>query len=81
MRYLQHLCTWYIRDSLKLKDKVNMSFVAYNSYESMLSDLQTGSIDVVFPVNNDVALAEKSNIFLSDEVFATPMYMVYKGQS
>ena len=64
---------------LKLKDKVNMSFVAYNSYESMLSDLQTGVVDVAFPVNNDVALAERSNIFLSDEVFATPMYMVYKG--
>ena len=64
---------------LKLKDKVNMSFVAYNSYESMLSDLQTGVVDVAFPVNNDVALAEKSNIFLSDEVFATPMYMIYKG--
>ncbi|MBQ2047747.1 MAG: transporter substrate-binding domain-containing protein, partial [Schwartzia sp.] len=45
---------------LKLKDKVNMSFVAYNSYESMLSDLQTGVVDVAFPVNNDVALAEKS---------------------
>lgn len=64
---------------LKLKDKVHLSFAAYSSYGALLSDLQLGVIDVAFPVNNDVASAERSNIFLSDAIYATPMYMVYKG--
>ncbi len=64
---------------LKLKDKVHLSFVAYSSYGALLSDLQLGVIDVAFPVNNDVASAERSNIVLSDAIYATPMYVVYKG--
>ncbi|ORT99328.1 diguanylate cyclase/phosphodiesterase [Anaerovibrio sp. JC8] len=68
-----------ITAKLKIKDNVKFSFVSHSSYESLIASLQAGSIDIAFPVNNDVARAEQSDIFLTSEVISTPMYLAYKG--
>ncbi len=62
---------------LYLNDKVRFSYVPYKTYESLIAALQTKTIDVAFPINNDVARAERSDIFLSSEVISAPMYLVY----
>lgn len=65
---------------LKIQDKVNLTYVPYASYSNLLSDLRLGAIDVAFPINNDVALAEKNNIYLTNEIISTPMYLIYYGE-
>ena len=68
-----------ILQELKIRDNVNLTYVPYASYSNLLSDLRLGAIDVAFPINNDVALAEKNNIYLTNEIISTPMYLIYCG--
>ena len=66
--------------NLNIKDKVNLTYIPYDSYSDLLSALQVGSIDVAFPVYNDVALAEKNSIYLTNEFISSPMCFIYYGE-
>ncbi|MCR5175514.1 MAG: transporter substrate-binding domain-containing protein [Anaerovibrio sp.] len=65
---------------LNIQEKVKFSYVAYPDYDSMIRAVKEGSIDMAFPVDNDVAQAEKDDLFLSSEVICMPMYLIYSGE-
>ncbi len=65
---------------LNIQDRTRLTYIPYKSYEAMIDALQEGAVDVAFPVNNDVAQAEKDGLYLSSEVISTPMYLVYTGE-
>lgn len=64
---------------LNIQDKVRFQGVPYNSYEELIHALANGSVDVAFPINNDVQQAERDGLFLSSEVITTPMHLIYMG--
>lgn len=68
-----------IARKLNIQDKVSFTGVPFDSYEGMINALEKGAIDIAFPVNNDVQQAEWDGLFLSREVIATPMHLIYMG--
>jgi len=66
-----------ITHNLKIEDKVHFSYISYKNYEDMVDAVASGAIDMAFPVNNNVAQAEKKHLLLSSEVINTRMYLIH----
>lgn len=64
---------------LQISDQVKFDYIPFKSYEDMINAVKDGSVDMAFPVNNDVYQAEKDDLYLSSEVINVPMYLVYSG--
>jgi diguanylate cyclase (GGDEF)-like protein len=68
-----------IFDKLNLQEQVHITYVPYDSVTDMIRALQKEQIDVAFPVEDDVAKAEKEKIYLTTSLINTTMNIVYKG--
>ncbi|MCR5757121.1 MAG: transporter substrate-binding domain-containing protein [Selenomonas sp.] len=66
-------------ENLNIQDKIHFSYIPYNSYDDLVQAVASGQIDMAFPVNNNVAQADKNGLYLSSEVINTRMYLIYTG--
>ena len=63
--------------ALNIQDKISPEYIAYDTFEEMLSDLKEKKIDVVYPFSTDAWLAEKNGIYLSKTAVKSGMYIAY----
>lgn len=64
---------------LRLEKRVSPIYRAYRSTQEMIDALNRDEIDVAFPIENNMAQAEKDGIFLSSEMVKTSMFLVFDG--
>ena len=57
-----------------------VSYTAYASYDNMIAAIQSGDIDVAFPVGGGLYYSEENGIYLSSPVSSSPAELVYKGE-
>ena len=69
-----------IRTELEISNGIPVEYTEYSSIAEMVQALKDGEIDVIFPVENDVAWADENDIYISEEVVATAMNLVFKGE-
>ncbi|MBQ3372657.1 MAG: response regulator [Oscillospiraceae bacterium] len=58
---------------------VSVIYSGYRSYDSMLADMATGSIDVAFPVGGGLYYSEENGIYQSNPVASASTEIVFKG--
>lgn len=63
--------------ALNIQDKIAPEYIAYDTFEEMLSDLKDKKIDVVYPFSADAWLAEKNRLYLSRTAVKSGMYLAY----
>lgn len=64
---------------LRLEKRVSPIYRAYGSTQEMIAALKRDEIDVAFPIENNMAQAEKDGVFLSSELVKTSMFLVFDG--
>ena len=64
---------------LDIQGKIKLRYVAFNKNKDMIKALNSGKIDVAFPVEDNVSLADKNKIFLTSSVITTSMNLAFKG--
>lgn len=69
-----------ILDSLKLGDKLTVTYHGYDSYYDMMSDVRKENIDVMFPYGGDIWYSEQNGIVQSTSVIDAGMTLAYKGE-
>lgn len=65
---------------LGIEKRVSPVYISYDSMETMLEALKNEEIDVMFPCENDVALAEDEGVFLTSELVRVPMFIIFQGE-
>lgn len=63
--------------ALNIQDKIAPEYIAYGTFEEMLSDLKDKKIDAVYPFSADAWLAEKNRLYLSRTAVKSGMYLAY----
>ena len=66
-------------DSLGMQD-ITVTYSGYRSYDDMIAGVNSGEIDVAFPVGGGLYYSEESGIYLSNPVSSSPAELVYKGE-
>ena len=66
-------------ESLGITD-ITVSYVGYDSYDDMISDLEKGNIDTAFPVGGGLFYSEENGIFQSTSVISAATELVYSGE-
>ena len=61
-------------------NNVAVTYKGYRSYDDMIAGINSGEIDVAFPVSGGLYYSEESNIYLSNPVSSSPAELVYKGE-
>nr|WP_027871195.1 transporter substrate-binding domain-containing protein [[Eubacterium] cellulosolvens] len=69
-----------IEESLYFGETSKFTYVGFDSSEEMLQALQDGEIDAAFPVENNVSLADRQQIYLTAELINTTMNLICKGE-
>lgn len=64
---------------MSLDKQVTIEYHGYNSEEQLTQALKSGKVDVAFPVDSNVALADKNQIALTSDVITTGMNLVFRG--
>ncbi|MCR5673438.1 MAG: transporter substrate-binding domain-containing protein [Lachnospiraceae bacterium] len=60
-------------------DSLNISYSGYDNYDDMISDMRSGSIDLVFPVGGGLYYSEQNGMYQSSTVESAATELVYKG--
>ena len=68
-----------ILESLGMQD-ITVSYSGYTSYDDMISGINTGEIDVAFPVGGGLYYSEENGIYQSNAVSSSPAELAYKGE-
>ena len=68
-----------ILDTLGMKDII-VNYRGYKSYDDMIEGINTGEIDVAFPVGGGLYYSEENGIYQSNAVSSSPAELVYKGE-
>ena len=58
---------------------LTISYSGYQSYDDMIADMNTGAIDVAFPVGGGLYYTEESGIYQSSAVASAPTELVHRG--
>ena len=66
-------------EGLGIKD-IAVSYVSFDNYDAMITELGTGKIDAAFPVGGGLYNSEESGIFQSSAVASAVTELVYKGE-
>lgn len=61
-------------------DNIKVSYTGYDSYDSMISDLENGVIDSAFPVGGGLYYSEENGIFQSSSVISASTGLVFRGE-
>ena len=59
---------------------LTVTFKGYDSYDTMISDLDQGLIDTAFPVGGGLYYSEENGIFQSTSVISAATELVYSGE-
>ena len=59
---------------------VTVTYKGYKSYDDMIDSVNSGEIDVAFPVSGGLYYSEESGIYQSNPVSSSPAELVYKGE-
>ena len=68
-----------ILDTLGMQN-ITVEYTGYKSYDDMITGINTGEIDVAFPVGGGLYYSEENGIYLSNAVSSSPAELVYKGE-
>ena len=68
-----------IIDNLGLKN-IKINYKGFDSYDDMISEMNNGHIDILFPVGGDLYYSEQNGIYQSNPVISAPQEIVYKGE-
>ena len=68
-----------IINNLGLKS-IEINYKGFDSYDDMISEMNSGEIDVLFPVGGDLYYSEQNGIYQSNPVISAPQEVVYKGE-
>ncbi len=68
-----------ILDVLGLQ-KIAVTYSGYKSYDDMIAGINTGDIDVAFPVGGGLYYSEENGIYQSNAVASSPTALVFKGE-
>ncbi len=69
-----------MREKLRLEDDMSFRYVPYNSAKELIAAVQTGEVNVAFPVSGDFYYCEENGIMQSYEVVSAAAALVHKGQ-
>ena len=61
-------------------DSISVTYKGYRSYDDMIAGINSGEIDVAFPVSGGLYYSEESGIYQSNPVSSSPAELVYKGE-
>jgi signal transduction histidine kinase/CheY-like chemotaxis protein len=68
-----------ILDAIRRPD-IGVTYSGYKSYDDMITAINTGEIDVAFPVGGGLYYSEENGIYQSNTVSAAPAELVYRGE-
>ena len=68
-----------ILDTLGMQN-ITVEYTGYKSYDDMITGINTGEIDVAFPVGGGLYYSEENGIYLSNAVSSSPAELIYKGE-
>ena len=68
-----------ILDSLGMQN-ITVIYTGYKSYDDMIRGINSGEIDVAFPVGGGLYYSEENGIYQSNAVSSSPAELVYKGE-
>lgn len=68
-----------ILNSLGMQD-ITVTYSGYQSYDDMIKAINTGDIDVAFPVGGGLYFSEENGIYQSNAVTSSPAELAYKGE-
>ena len=68
----------HMLEELGLTD-MSVTYIGYDSYDAMITDLEAGTIDTAFPVGGGLYYSEESGIFQSASVISASTELVYSG--
>ena len=58
---------------------VDAIYTGYKSYDAMIADMSSGTIDTAFPVGGGLYYSEENGIYQSSPVVSAPTELVFKG--
>ena len=58
---------------------IKVAYSGYKSYDDMIADICSGTIDAAFPVGGGLYYSEENGIYQSSPVVSAPTELVYKG--
>ena len=67
-----------ILTSLGISD-IDVDYIGYESYDTMIADMTDAEIDVAFPVGGGLYFSEENGVYQSIPVVSAPMELVHKG--
>ena len=59
---------------------IRLQYTGYDSYDTMIADMDKGVIDVAFPVGGGLYYSEEGGMYQTNPVIVSPMELVYKGE-
>ncbi|MBR2572301.1 MAG: response regulator [Clostridia bacterium] len=59
---------------------LTITFSGYQSYDQMIADMNTGVVDVAFPVGGGLYYSEENGIYQSSAVVSAPTALIFKGE-
>lgn len=68
-----------ITQRLQISDQIEIVYSSYQSYEQMVSDLQSGTLDAAFPVSGELWHGEQDGIFSSSPVVSAGVDLAFAG--
>lgn len=68
------------QNQLKLTARIGFDYQSFSSYDDMISALQSGDIDVAFPVYDCIWNSEEKGIVQTDNLVKTGAQLIYHGE-
>ncbi len=68
------------QNKLKLTARIGFDYQSFSSYDDMISALQSGDIDVAFPVYDCIWDSEEKGIVQTDNLVETGAQLIYHGE-
>ena len=56
------------------------TFSGYRSYDAMIADMNSGAIDVAFPVGGGLYYSEENGIYQTNAVASSPTALIFRGE-
>lgn len=68
------------QEQLKLSNRIDFEFQPYASYDEMIAALQTGEVDVAFPIYDCIWDSEEKGIVQTGNLIETGAQLIYRGE-
>ncbi len=65
---------------LDLSKRISIEYKSYPRYTDLIAALQSGEIDVAFPVHDSIWSSEEQRIVQTNDLIESGVYLVYKGE-